>query len=54
MPEAPTIPLYVFVENIEEFVKNLNDLKEHLSDWLEWWTARKEHIFRAFKPTTAE
>ena len=30
-----------------------NDIKEHLSDWLKWWTSRKKHIFRAFKLTTA-
>ena len=43
----------LLVKELDELVNKDNDIKEHLSEWLKWWTSRKEHIFRAFKLTTA-
>ena len=36
------------VTNLESFITEKKE-RNLLSEWLKWWLARKEHIFRAFK-----
>ena len=36
------------VTNLESFITKKKE-QNLMSEWLKWWLARKEHIFRAFK-----
>ena len=49
MLEAQTeIHFKTAVTNLESFITEKKE-RNLLSEWLKWWLARKEHIFRAFK-----
>ena len=49
MLEAQTeIQFKTAVTNLESFITEKKE-RNSLSEWLKWWLARKEHIFRDFK-----